>query len=164
MHPFKYVPPVFVLAVLVTAGCSGSDTAGRKEVYEVSGKVTMSGGPVANAAVTFSPKEGQPVAMGRTDEQGQYTLTTYEPGDGAAAGEYAVLVTKSTPSTAPPPPPPPHGPDVQYTPMHSGSQKKGTAQAPATGLPAQYSDRGRTPLSATVKPDDENVFDFELTP
>ena len=164
MHPLKVktVRVTLLLSALVFPGCSGVDTSGRKDVYPVSGKVTMSGGPVANAAVTFSPKAGQPVATGRTDDQGQFALTTYEPGDGAAAGEYAVLVTKSTPSAASAKPA--HGVDVVYNPSHSGGRTKAAQAADTGALPAQYSDWAKTPLSANVEPGGKNEFNFELTP
>ena len=79
---------------LLLAGCGGGATEGRKPVYPTSGRITMSGSPVIGATVSFAPREGQPVAMGRTNDAGEYVLTTYDGGDGAAAGRFSVVVNK----------------------------------------------------------------------
>ena len=82
-----------MLVGLLLSGCNS--TEGRVQTNKVKGKVTYNGSPVASATVTFSPQEkGTPTAMGITDGQGVYTLTTYDSGDGAAAGIYKVLVYK----------------------------------------------------------------------
>src|SRR5690242_18122977 len=81
-------------------GCGGpgaEGNAGRQKVYKVRGKVTLSGAPIANANVSFSPKAKQPAAIGKTGAGGEFVLTTYDPGDGAAEGDYVVLVTKDLP-------------------------------------------------------------------
>jgi hypothetical protein len=63
------------------AGCGGSN---EYETTPVSGVVTCEGKPVANATVNFTPlpEEGRPsgqrgrVALGLTDKDGHFTLTT----------------------------------------------------------------------------------------
>ncbi|MBW3540939.1 MAG: carboxypeptidase-like regulatory domain-containing protein [Planctomycetes bacterium] len=151
------------LSVLVAlAGCgSGAEGEGeRVDVYPVSGKITMAGGPVANAAVTFSPKENQPVANGRTDAQGNYTLTTYEAGDGAAPGEYVVLVTKSTAPADPGLGPSVDDPNYGAAPQHTAQAPAGTGSA----LPDKYAAADQSPLTATVKAGDNAGVDFTLKP
>ena len=87
-----------IVGSLVLAGCSGGDAAKHVAVFKVTGTVTFQGKPLAQAIVTFSPKEGQPVAFGTTNDKGEFTLTTYTAGDGAAAGSYGVLVSKAASS------------------------------------------------------------------
>ena len=85
-----------LLLLLATMGCGGG--AGMTPVYKAKGKITLGGAPIADAIVVFSPKGKQPVAIGRTNSNGVYTLTTYTADDGAAAGDYIVLVTKNNPA------------------------------------------------------------------
>ena len=153
------------LGALLLAGCLGSGEDGEQvDVYEVSGTVTMAGGPVANASVIFSPKEKQPVAMGRTNASGEFTLTTYEEGDGAAAGQYEVLVSKhSVKKSASIPQHDPKNPNAYVPPTHSGPQGAAGGTS-SSGLPAKYGNAGQSGIMQTVKPEGENNFQIELTP
>jgi len=151
-------------AGLLFAGCGpgAEGDAGRKPLFKVNGKITMSGGPVANAMVSFSPKNKQPVATGRTNTDGQFTLTTYDPGDGAAEGDYVVLVTKEL--AAPPTASGGHDPTKPFdsTAMHKSVQSSGNATAGA--LPEKYSRADRSDLNVTVKKDGPNDITLELKP
>lgn len=159
----------FVLCLggsLFTAGCSGGGAGPeRKPTIRVSGTITMAGGPVADAVVTFSPQEGQPVAFGRTDSEGKYTLTTYEAGDGAVAGKYIVLVNKSSGSGAGP------GAAVSHEAFVSGQASvtshaaagKPGGSTPASILPEKYSKANTSDLTTTVSAD-KTTYDFELQP
>ncbi|HVW00267.1 MAG TPA: hypothetical protein VHB77_08005 [Planctomycetaceae bacterium] len=153
-----------LLSALLLGGC-GRSREGQQQVFKVSGKITMGGGPVANATVSYSPKGTQPVAIGRTGPDGIYTLTTYDPGDGAAAGEFAVLVFKnlSAPSSSAPTGHDPNNPgNFDSSQMHAGAGAQ--SQAEEAGLPAKYSRADSTDLQAVVKPGGENQFDFDLKP
>jgi hypothetical protein len=85
---------LFALVVSLPA-CGPS----HKSVYHVHGKVTDADGkPAAGALLVFTriSTEGdkEPVtAAGKADDSGEYTLTTYENGDGAPEGEYVVTIT-----------------------------------------------------------------------
>ncbi len=154
---------IISLMLLFTTGCGGDDGPAQVPVFPVTGKITNAGAPLADAAVTFSPEGKQPVATGRTDAQGVYNLTTYDFEDGAAAGDYTVMVTKIVEkaaeattlghdasgggSTAP-------------SESHSGQGAK-TTKSVSMANP-RYSSAG-SPLKATVKEDD-NSFDFALEP
>ncbi len=82
---------------LLAAGCGDSQ---QYKTVSVSGVVTCQGVPVANATVNFTPlaeagrAAGQPgrVALGKTDPNGRFTLTTYENNDGAIVGRHTVTV------------------------------------------------------------------------
>jgi hypothetical protein len=58
--------------------------------------VSFGGKPIEGALIVFHPQAGSDPkilpARGQVDNAGKFTLTTYEAGDGAAAGEYSVTV------------------------------------------------------------------------
>ena len=86
------------LTLSFAAGCGG----GAFETVPVDGILTCDGKPVANVLVTFTPKGGEGVdpnnpgkaAIGKTDAEGRFTLTTYKIGDGAIVGQHTVRVDR----------------------------------------------------------------------
>ena len=92
MRPLR----VLLLLLPLLAGCGG---LGYKTA-SVSGRVTLNGEPLANAAVLFQPvaPEGNdnpgPGSAGVTDSEGRYTLTlTGEDARGAVVGKHKVRIT-----------------------------------------------------------------------
>ena len=85
------------LAGMVLAGCGGRDPDLQPAV-PASGTVTYKAKPVSKGAVHFQPEKGHP-ASGIIDE-GRFTLTTYDPNDGAVAGKHkvGVEVTREVPT------------------------------------------------------------------
>ncbi len=92
-----YSPLLLLLAVVV--GCGGGDPAFRKPTSPAKGKVTVDGNapgsgiqiqchPVA-AADTLHPT----VSATETDADGNFSISTYEAGDGLPAGEYTLTFT-----------------------------------------------------------------------
>ena len=83
----------FVVLILLHVGCTGGPS--NPKTYPVSGVVTQGGKPVENASVVFVPLNAscQP-AMGTTDANGKYELTTTVAKDGAMPGKYGVKVAK----------------------------------------------------------------------
>ncbi|MGC4002527.1 MAG: carboxypeptidase-like regulatory domain-containing protein [Pirellulales bacterium] len=80
-------------AVLLT-GC-GKKGPPREEVFPVSGQILLEGKAIPNAQVTLVPTPSNPngvIANAVTDHEGKFAVTTYVTGDGAAQGEYAVVV------------------------------------------------------------------------
>lgn len=164
MDSLKISFSVALLSVLTLTGCTDGAAGGakREPVHKVTGKVTMSGAPVANAIVTFSPTGQTPAATGRTDDEGKFVLTTYDPGDGAAAGDYKALVTKegAAPASGAPVGHDPNNKVAQGGAMH-GAQKS----AAATGLlPGKYSAATTSDLNVTVKADGANDVTLDLKP
>ena len=156
-----------VLACLVMGcGPTAEGDAARQKVYKVRGKITMSGGAVANAMVSFSPKSKQPVATGRTGADGTFTLTTYDAEDGAAAGDYVVLVTKEAAVAASSA----VGHEqfksgaVDGAKMHANLSGGGGGEGSASSLPSKYGSSAQSDLAVTVKPDNSNEFNLELKP
>jgi hypothetical protein len=89
------VVAVLGLALLFPA-CGGR--SGRQPVYPVHGQVHYAGKPVPGAQVILHPltedDKDHPVRpLGQVDADGSFRLTTYDAGDGAPAGSYAVTVS-----------------------------------------------------------------------
>lgn len=78
------------LCFLGVLGCGES----VPKTYPVKGKVTYKNQPLEGAGVTFHPTAGGTLAVGQTDAQGNFALMTFQSGDGAIAGSYAVTITK----------------------------------------------------------------------
>lgn len=77
-------------------GCGGNDW--HADTYPASGRVTINGEPAAGAVIELhSTGEAKPdVRNSRpwavVQEDGGYVLSTYETGDGAPPGEYAIIL------------------------------------------------------------------------
>lgn len=173
MHSYRFGFFAALLLPYLLVGCTdpAAGNAGRVKVFKVSGKITLSGSPVANAMVSFSPKAKQPVAVGQTGTDGTYTLTTYEAGDGAAEGDYTVLVTKEIAAAGASSQPTGHdaksATSFDSSAGHSAqsSGDAGGAAMGSSGLPAKYSSPTSSSLTATVKADGKNEkVDFDLQP
>jgi len=153
------VPVAFLLS-----GCGGGASEGRQPVHATRGVITMSGGPLVGATVTFAPLDGQPVAIGRTNDSGEFILTTYDGGDGAAAGKYSVVVMKVSSGSAAPAEEA-HSPDGS-TPIADGHDATAGADgddgADGSLIPIAFTKSAETPFSATVEAGAENKFDFDI--
>ena len=84
---------VFVLAlstsISVTVAACSKDHVGPAPV-PASGTVTLKGAPLASGTIQFYPTDGHPAGGGVKD--GKFTLTTYDPDDGAIPGKHSVSV------------------------------------------------------------------------
>ncbi len=142
---------------ILLSGCGGSGGS-NLDTVGVSGTVTLDGGPVDGATVTFVPQAGGTAATGQTDASGRYTLTSLGT-DGAVPGEYLVQIVK-----------------YNYA-AGAGSSGGGGEEMPAdyqnpaaaeddsgkNQLPEKYENAAQSGLKATVTDDaSKNVFDFKL--
>jgi hypothetical protein len=79
--------------IIALAGCSGST---GPVCYPVQGQVTLDGKPLVEAMVVLHPLSGmvdggqKPIAS--TDAEGRFATTTFQSGDGAPPGDYAITV------------------------------------------------------------------------
>ena len=145
-------------------GCSGEIPI--PGIVDVTGTVALKGQPVEGVTVNFHPDSGSRAASGRTDAKGRFTLTTFNPGDGALPGTYRVSVSKiedTDPSRqltseqfagimsgkAPPPPP-------------SSKPRAAKDGGLKYHVPKKYMDTEKSGLIATVDQDGENDFQFDL--
>ena len=85
---------IAALGFFVT-GC-GKAAQPWERTYKVSGKITLDGKPTPGARVSLLPKDsaipGTVRPIGTVDQDGNFVLETYQPKDGAPAGEYNVAV------------------------------------------------------------------------
>jgi len=118
--------------------------------------------------VTFKPKAaGVRAAFGRTDASGRFQLTTVLANDGAMVGPYAVLVSKTVgPAAAAggdtydPSDPAGGGARESY---YASQKEGGEPEEPQNLLPAKYTDAATSGLTAEVKADGQNEFQFDLS-
>lgn len=87
-----------VLAAAFAAGCgSGSRPMTGPPPHPVHGQVLVDGEPAEGVLVRFVPADDGgaelPLATGLTDEDGTFELSTYNPKDGAPAGQYQVALS-----------------------------------------------------------------------
>jgi len=131
---------VIAVNALVFTSCGKS---GRQPVYAVQGHVLYEGKPVPNAQVVLHPladDKNQPVRpTGRAAEDGSFALTTYEAGDGAPEGEYAVTVDLRR-----------RDPEVE-------------GDASRSVLPARYLKSATSPLRVQIKKGKNELPPFELS-
>ncbi|MCH9655603.1 MAG: DUF4198 domain-containing protein [Planctomycetes bacterium] len=82
--------------MLFLLGCSGPNEPKQREVFPVKGVVTYKGKPMPDASVVLHPvnkkDDGLPTYLprGHVDEDGKFSVSTYQKGDGAPAGTYKV--------------------------------------------------------------------------
>ncbi len=160
----NFVCCLFLLPLAVSIiGCGGP--AGPT-AYKVSGSVTYQGSAVVGAVVSLVPESAttpvrssgaaaSPGASGRTDDLGQFSLTTFISGDGALPGSYKVTVSKVNGSQ----------------PVGSGAEDDWDNYVPPDGkpstsvaknlLPEKYAAPHSTPLTFTVQEGD-NRLDITL--
>lgn len=138
-----------VLGVVMIAGCGGSDRGQLPPTYQVTGVVTYQGEPLADALVQFQRTDATRGAVGKTDANGRYQLSTFGSNDGAVAGPYAIAISKySTP--------PPDFPVRQHEDDTSVPEFK-----PENLLPPKYARIETSDLSARVE-EQANEIDFDL--
>lgn len=80
---------------LLAVSCGGRDY-GDRPPYPASGKVLVNGEPAKGALVVLydgPPAPGRPQPQGTTGDDGTFVLSTYDPKDGAPAGDYKVSIT-----------------------------------------------------------------------
>jgi len=131
-------------SALFFVSCGGPS----KKLNPVEGQVLYKGQPLAEATVSFHPRQGEKnptPSTGVTDEQGIFRLQTgnYE---GAPVGDYAVTVIKSV------------------TVGGGGKGKRFSTAPPETtdALKGAYADSKKTTLSATVKDGENKLPPFRL--
>jgi hypothetical protein len=115
---------------------------------KVSGTVTWQGKPVPDAVVAFVHKN-RPGANGRTDAAGRFSLTTFQPGDGAHFGSFRVAIEPFKPGSGPDAAPP----SPLERPKPAPERKD---------IPEVYRSPATSPLTAEVVAGKMNVIDFKL--
>lgn len=146
MFVARFLVPCLPMALLLATGCGGPDD-GRMQVYPVSGQVLVDGQPAEGAEVVLygaTPElqgRGTVAPSAETDANGEFTLRSYDPGDGAPAGEFKVTIVW--------PAPPPQGADSEF-------------YEPVDRLGGAYATPDATPLTVTIEKGSNSLPPFEL--
>jgi len=140
-----------VCAITTMLGCNNSGL----ETFDVTGQITYQGEPASGADIAFVPQDDLTLkpARGTSDDGGQYRLSVYVAPDnqpqGAMPGSYKVIIQKV------------ETPKVDRVVDYQEEIRSPALRAKHL-LPTVYSEVDSTPLTATVSPDGENRFDFDL--
>jgi len=132
---------VAMLLPIAAVGCS------PPQMGPVSGKVTFQGQPVPMAIICFQP-QGRPMAMGVTDKEGRYRLSTKGHFDGAFGGRHSVFLVPWQPA----------GGENQLDPAST------PPPADRADIPERYRISQTSSLTADVVAGRDNTIDFELVP
>ncbi|MES2789804.1 MAG: hypothetical protein V4719_09290 [Planctomycetota bacterium] len=140
----------YVACSVLSAGCGGKQVA-REPVFPVAGKIVYNGQPVASADVTFFCAEKDRSAFGRTNDKGEFKLTTFNPNDGAVPGKHVVIVTKIqiTPAVKLA-----ETSNTNYVPP--GTNRSTDLAPPKNSIPAKYGDAKTSDLIAIINADGKN--------
>lgn len=80
---------VVVSSIVLFSGCGPS----RPATYPVKGKVVFENNePCQIGTIEFRSLDHMVTARGTIEKDGSFTLTTWEPGDGAVAGSHQIIV------------------------------------------------------------------------
>ena len=147
-----YLRITFALGLgLFLIGCRSDD-----RVAAVTGVVTLDDKPIAEASVTFMPKEGGRPAFGVTDASGKYELTTFEEGDGALIGNHIVTILAVDEKVS--------DKAVAAAEEHGSLSEFMQPQAKQKWIvPERYSEQDTSGLSFDVRRGEQNRADFPLT-
>jgi hypothetical protein len=127
--------------------CTGCGT----RVYPVKGLVSFEGKPMkGGGTIVFQPTgSGGKAASGEIAADGTYTLTTFQPGDGAMPGDFRVVVIQTVTNEPEP------SPDGKAPP------KPVVLVAEKDRIPANYGGVS-SPLTAKVEAKDMNEINLDL--
>lgn len=140
------------LCLLIASGGCGR-AANRPKTVKVTGVVLYNGQPVEGALVMLvaTDPNGRG-AVGKTDAQGKFTLTTFDPNDGAIPGIYNVAISKTILEGEPPP----------ENPQNTGGMEP-DKRVSKDLLPTRYKVAATSGLKAEIKEPGPVELKFELT-
>ncbi len=140
------------------AGCGGDEASGPIiQKAPVSGKVTQGGKPLAGVEVNFMTEKF--AGVGKTDEQGRYTLV-----QGAEVGENKVYITKIRADSMFSDDPEEGMDDGQLAAILDAEIDPSAPQQAKSksDIPPEYSDPQKTILKFTVPAEGAQDADFNL--
>jgi hypothetical protein len=143
------------MSLALALGCG--DETGLEKRYPVSGTVTYHDEPVKDGQIHFLPKTVGGRSATGVIEDGQYSLTTMVPNDGAVPGKYQVTIVSK---------------DIDFTKVKETIAKKGgigrhkdiikAASSAKSLIPTKYGSVQSSGLMAEVQPH-SNTFNYKLT-
>ncbi len=81
------------LLTVLSIGLAGCSDDGLGKRYPVAGTVTYDGKPLASGSINFIPETAESRSATGMIVDGNYSLTTHKPGDGALPGKFKVTIT-----------------------------------------------------------------------
>jgi len=136
---------IFLTMCLELTGCS-SGASDTPPLAQVEGVVTLDGTPLTSGSVQFIPDTSRGtsgrMSIGSIDKEGEFELTTIEPGDGAQIGHHLVTIERYE--------------VIEFDPDNPKEQ------FPKLLIPKRYIDTKTSKLTAEVTASGENKFKFEL--
>lgn len=151
-HPSPFVLLLSVLCCALEGGCGD----GRPATVPVQGQVTWKGEPVRCGTIVFQPEKGR-MAHGRIGPDGSYSLTTFDPDDGAIVGKHNVTIEAVEAASEPEAP-------TSFEEELQGVQAGGGRRAMPKMkwlVPNEYARAETSPLTVEVH-DSSNVINFSL--
>lgn len=143
--------------VLIGCGGGGVGSEDRPETAPVTVTIAYNKTPVADATVTFSPKnlnQGK-AAYGKTDSSGVVKLNAFTDVEGVVPGEYHVLVSKMEVVAS--------QEDIPMDdPRYTGEPDTTPKAPPKSLIPEKYNAAATSKLEASVKAGQDNSFTFDL--
>lgn len=153
---------ICAVSFVFAAGCSG-DAADVPKTVAVSGTVSYNGNPVAGATVTFMGEGAPRAAIGTTDAEGKFQLSTFGDKDGAVVGAHVITVSKiEDAATTPAGDDPALDDPTALAQVSSAKLEEGPGSAPQSELPAKYANTSSSPLKETVTAEGPNEFVLKL--
>jgi hypothetical protein len=134
-----------VIAAVVWTLAAASGCGPDGPLYEVSGKASYSGKPVANLVIHFTEKSNNSKSSGVTDNEGRFKLMHSSGKPGAEAGVYQVWLTLPTSAK-----------EVEATRMNPPTRKD-----PNLAFMLQkYGVASKTPMTVEIKGHQDLKLDF----
>ena len=141
---------LILAALIAAAGCGKGEGP-----VPLRGTVKLDGRPLQGATVHFiAPDPGGRDALGSTDADGAFRLSTFEPDDGAFPGSYKVIVRPATEA------------DPELAAMTPAEAMEAASAGrkvnrPPVALPPRYSQPGQTILVQDVPASKEVIFELQ---
>jgi len=143
------------VAFLAVCGC-GAGVEGRPDLVPVTGTVMYGGNPLAGATVSFWTEKAPRPATGITNAEGKFSLSMFDPNDGAMAGENVITVSKAAAvaaTSAEDMDAMLNDPTKMTMLMQDQNDPNKKSEDAKPEVPVQYGERTTTPLKETVKAD-----------
>jgi hypothetical protein len=144
---------------LLLLGC-GSSQSDRPKTAPVRGVVTFNKEPLVGAQVTLMAVGASRGAVGTTNQDGEFTLSTFGSADGAIIGEHRVTISCwEAPAFA-------LGKTFvdssEYEKAKRMAETAGQSTEPVSRIPKRYSQIDSSELIANVEAGKKNYFTFDL--
>jgi len=139
-------------AFVVTFICVGCGQNEHPELRQVTGTIIYHDAPVVGAVVAFHNDQAKRLASGQTDEDGKFSLTSFDQNDGALPGAHTVVVSKFQEEE--------EAPALSMDDALSSRPRRVTKQRQL--LPKKYNSKDTSPLVVEVSEDRSNHLEIVL--